>query len=279
MGEQTFTGLDVSRPLVMGIVNVTPDSFSDGGDAFQRDHAIAHGFQLIEQGADIVDIGGESTRPGADPVDEAEEIARVVPVVQALAETSAVVSIDTRHAAVMEAAIQAGAKIVNDVTALEGDVRSLDVVAAAGVSLCLMHMQGEPQTMQKDPTYSNVVGEIHDYLNARVEVCEARGIKRSEIAIDPGIGFGKTVDHNLTLMNELSAFGDLGCPVLLGLSRKSFIAKLSSGEDPKDRLAGSLAGALAGLERGANILRVHDVAETCQAIAVWQAISQGGQAC
>ncbi|MBT3557517.1 MAG: dihydropteroate synthase [Rhodospirillales bacterium] len=274
MTEQTFAGLALSHPLIMGIVNVTPDSFSDGGDAYQMDDAIAHGLLQIDQGAHIVDIGGESTRPGAAPVPEAEEIARVVPVVKALADTGAVVSIDTRHANVMQAAIDAGAKIVNDVTALEGDPRSLEVVAKAGVSLCLMHMQGEPQTMQKNPTYGDVVAEIRDYLNARVAACEAAGIDRSEIAIDPGIGFGKTIDHNLTLVNELDAFGDMGCPVLLGLSRKSFIARLSRGEEPKDRMPGSLAGALAGVARGASILRVHDVADTCQAVAVWQAISQ-----
>ena len=274
MTEQTFAGLALSGPLIMGIVNVTPDSFSDGGDAYQMTDAIAHGFLQIEQGAHIVDIGGESTRPGAVPVPEAEEITRVVPVIKALASAGAVVSIDTSHANVMAAAIDAGAKIVNDVTALEGDPRSLDVVAKAGVSLCLMHMQGEPQTMQKDPTYGDVVAEILDYLNARVAVCEAAGLDRSEIAIDPGIGFGKTIDHNLTLINKLDAFTHMGCPVLLGLSRKNFIARLSRGEEPKDRLAGSLAGALAGVVRGAHILRVHDVAETCQAVALWQAISQ-----
>ncbi len=273
MTGHTFAGLELSRPLVMGIVNVTPDSFSDGGDAYQAEAAISHGRSLIEQGADIVDIGGESTRPGAKPVPESVEIGRVVPVVRALVDAGATVSIDTCHAAVMEAAIQSGAKIVNDVTALEGDSRSLDVVAAANVSLCLMHMQGEPQTMQHAPTYNDVVNEIHNYLSARVDVCERAGINRSEIAVDPGIGFGKTIDHNLSLINHLSAFADIGCPILLGLSRKSFIAKLSRNEMPKDRMAGSLAGALAGISRGSSILRVHDVAETCQAIAIWQAIS------
>ncbi len=273
MTTRTFAGLELSRPLVMGIVNVTPDSFSDGGDAFQTDVAISHGFSQIEQGADIVDVGGESTRPGAVPVPESEEISRVIPVVQALADAGAVVSIDTRHAAVMEAAIHAGAKIVNDVTALEGDVRSLDVVAAAGVSLCLMHMQGEPQTMQKNPTYDDVAREVRDYLADRVLACEVAGMNRSEIAIDPGIGFGKTMDHNLTLINELAVFNDMGCLVMLGLSRKSFIGKLSRNEEPKNRLGGSLAGALAGVARGSAILRVHDVAETRQAVAIWQAIS------
>ncbi len=274
MSTKSFAGLPLTQPLVMGIVNVTPDSFSDGGDSLQRDAAIRHGLSLIEEGADIVDIGGESTRPGAEPVPESEELARVLPVVSALAEEGAVVSIDTRHAAVMEAAIDCGAKIVNDVTALEGDERSLDVVASAAVSLCLIHMQGVPQTMQVNPTYDDVVTDIRDYLSARIEACEARGLDRAEIAIDPGIGFGKTLEHNLALISHLAAFCDLDCPVLLGLSRKSFIARLSNNEEPKDRLGGSLAGALAGVSRGVAIVRVHDVAATVQAIKIWSAISQ-----
>lgn len=276
MATRTFAGLSLSRPLIMGIVNVTPDSFSDGGDSFESGCAIAHGLGLMEQGADIIDVGGESTRPGAEPVAESEEISRVVPVVRALADAGAVVSVDTHHAAVMAAAIAAGARIVNDVTALEGDKDSLDVVADSGVSLCLMHMQGDPRTMQDNPVYDDVVRDVHGYLKHRVNACKARGISRSEIAVDPGIGFGKTVEHNLTLIAKLDTYTDLGCPVLLGLSRKSFIGRLSRNEGPKDRMAGSVAGALAGIARGASIIRVHDVAETVQALAVWSAISEQG---
>ncbi len=271
-----FAGLNLDRPLIMGIINVTPDSFSDGGEAFVGDDAIKRGRVLIEQGADILDIGGESTRPGAAAVSQDEEKARIEPVVRALADTGVVVSIDTRHASVMEAAINAGASIVNDVTALQGDPRSLDVVAGAGVSLVLMHMQGEPQTMQSNPQYGDVVGEVRNYLKARVMACEAAGMDRRQIAIDPGIGFGKTTEHNLLLIKHLAEFTQLGCPVMLGVSRKSFIARLSADEPPKQRLAGSLAAGLAGLASGATILRVHDVAETRQAVSVWQAITTAG---
>lgn len=272
MKTRSFAGLDLTHPLIMGIINVTPDSFSDGGDAYQSDDAIARGLALIEQGADILDVGGESTRPGAEPVSESEEIARVLPVISALTDTGAVVSIDTRHAAVMQAAIAAGAIIVNDVTALTGDARSLDVVANSGVSLVLMHMQGTPETMQRDPHYNDVVGDVIAHLDAQVTACVERGVPRAEIAVDPGIGFGKNIDHNLELLKSLEAFQVLDCPLVLGVSRKSMIARLSRGEDPKDRMAGSIAAALAGIVRGADIIRVHDVAETCQAIAVWQAI-------
>ncbi len=272
MSVATYAGLKLSRPLVMGVINATPDSFSDGGDAYGADDAIARGIALIEQGADIIDVGGESTRPGADPLPQSEEISRIKPVVAALAAHGAVVSIDTRHAGVMEAAIEAGATIVNDVTALSGDARSLDVVSGADVSLALMHMLGDPTTMQDDPRYDDVVGDIRGYLEGRLEACEKAGMKRAEIAIDPGIGFGKTVTHNLQLLKHLDAFADLGAPLLLGVSRKSFIARLSKDEPPKQRVAGSIAAALAGIARGANIIRVHDVAETAQAIAVWQAI-------
>jgi dihydropteroate synthase len=256
----------------MGIVNVTPDSFSDGGEAFARDDAIQQGMDMIAQGAEIIDVGGESTRPGADAISEAEERSRIEPVIKALSDAGAVVSIDTRHASIMETAIKAGAKIVNDVTALEGDPRSLSVVAEAGVSLALMHMQGEPQTMQNNPHYEDVVLEVRNYLLKRIALCEEAGLRRQEIAIDPGIGFGKTVDHNLQLMNHLDEFTGLGSPVLLGVSRKSFISKLNNDEPPKERVAGSLSAALAGVARGAKIIRVHDVAETKQALTIWQSI-------
>ncbi|MBT4889827.1 MAG: dihydropteroate synthase [Rhodospirillales bacterium] len=268
----TFAGLSLQSPLIMGIVNVTPDSFSDGGEAFARDDAIQQGMDMIAQGAEIIDVGGESTRPGADAISEAEERSRIEPVIKALSDAGAVVSIDTRHASIMETAIKAGAKIVNDVTALEGDPRSLSVVAEAGVSLALMHMQGEPQTMQNNPHYEDVVLEVRNYLLKRIALCEEAGLRRQEIAIDPGIGFGKTVDHNLQLMNHLDEFTGLGSPVLLGVSRKSFISKLNNDEPPKERVAGSLSAALAGVARGAKIIRVHDVAETKQALTIWQSI-------
>jgi dihydropteroate synthase len=269
----TFAGLTLDRPLLMGVVNVTPDSFSDGGEALRPEDAIARGRALLDAGADILDIGGESTRPGAAPVPVEDEIARVLPVVAALSQMGGRVSIDTRRARVMAAAMAAGARIINDVTALAGDPESLALAAKAGVAVILMHMQGEPRTMQENPRYDDVVAEVRDYLAARIEACAAAGIARERIAIDPGIGFGKTVEHNLSLLKHLDRLVALGCPVVLGVSRKSFVAKLSYGEPPKARLPGSLAAALAGVARGAAILRVHDVAETRQALSVWRAIA------
>lgn len=267
-----FAGLALTRSLLMGIVNVTPDSFSDGGDFARVEDAIAHGRRLIEDGADIVDIGGESTRPGSAPTAVADELARVEPVVAALAKSGALVSIDTRRAAVMRSAIAAGARIVNDVSALTADAESLGIVAASGVSVVLMHMQGEPATMQQGPHYRDAPAEIAAFLRARVDACRAAGIPDERIAIDPGIGFGKTVEHNLQLLAHLDRFTALGVAVLVGLSRKGFIARLSRGEPPKARDPGSIAGALAAAQGGADILRVHDVAGTRQALAVWQAI-------
>lgn len=269
----SFAGLSLERPRIMGIVNVTPDSFSDGGDRYDAPAAIAAGRAMLAAGADILDIGGESTRPGADPVGIEEECARVLPVIEALAGEGALISIDSRHAEVMRRAVAAGAGIVNDVTALSGDPESLATVAELEVPVVLMHMQGEPRTMQADPRYEDVVAEVRDFLRGRAAACEAAGIARRAICIDPGIGFGKTVTHNLALLKHLDVLRDLGYPVLVGASRKSFIGKLSKGEAPKERLAGSLAVALTAAERGAAILRVHDVAETAQALAVWQAIS------
>ena len=269
---RSFAGFALTRPLLMGIVNVTPDSFSDGGDFARVEDAIAHGRRLVEDGADIVDIGGESTRPGSAPTPIAEELARVKPVVAALAKAGACVSIDTRHAAVMRAAIAAGARIVNDVTALTADAESLAVVAKSGASVVLMHMQGDPATMQQAPQYRDAPVEIADYLRGRVAACRAAGMPDERIAIDPGIGFGKTVEHNVQILARLDRFTDLGVAVLVGLSRKGFIGKLSRGESPKAREPGSIAGAIAAAEGGADILRVHDVAATRQALAVWQAI-------
>lgn len=266
-----FHSFVLDRPLVMGIVNATPDSFSDGGDHFARATAIDAGLRMMEEGADIVDIGGESTRPGADPVPPEEERSRTIPVIEALARAGAVVSIDTRHADTMKAALDAGAAIVNDVTALTG-ASALDLVAKRGASCVLMHMQGAPRTMQEDPRYDDAPAEIAAYLGGRVAACEAAGIARDKIAVDPGIGFGKTPRHNAQLIARLDVLKALGAAVLIGVSRKSFIAALSKGEKPKDRLPGSLAAALAALDRGADILRVHDVAATVQALKVWAAI-------
>ncbi len=268
----SFAGLTLDRPRIMGVVNVTPDSFSDGGDFFVAEAAIEHGLALVSDGADLVDVGGESTRPGSDPVDADAELARVIPVVRGLARQGVVVSIDSRRAAVMRAALDVGAAVVNDVTALTADVEAMGVVAAAGVPVVLMHMRGEPKTMQVDPHYDDAPIEVHDYLADRVAACEAAGITRDRIALDPGIGFGKTVTHNLQILNRLDIYNEIGCPVVLGISRKSMIAKLDRDVPPKDRVAGSLAAALQGVARGAHILRVHDVAETRQALALWRAI-------
>lgn len=269
---EPFAGLDTRHPHIMGIINVTPDSFSDGGDAFDVDEARAQGRAQAEHGAAILDIGGESTRPGADPVPVDEEIGRVEPVVRALAGDDVLLSIDTRHAEVMAAALDAGADIVNDVSALTHDPAALDLVAERAVPVVLMHAQGDPRTMQKAPAYDHVSLDVYDYLEDRIETCLAGGMARKNICIDPGIGFGKTLAHNLTLMRDLALFHGLGCPILLGASRKSLIARIAGDALPKQRLAGSLALALAGIRAGVQILRVHDVAETDQAIRVWQAV-------
>ncbi|MGF1595036.1 MAG: dihydropteroate synthase [Kiloniellaceae bacterium] len=267
-----LAGLALDRPRIMGILNVTPDSFSDGGDRADPAVAVRDGLDMLAAGADILDVGGESTRPGARPIGLDEERARVLPVVEALAKAGAIVSIDTRHAAIMREAVAAGAAIVNDVTALQGDPESLAAVAGCDVPVILMHMQGEPQTMQANPTYDSAALDIYDYLAGRLEACAAAGIDPARVVVDPGIGFGKTLDHNLQLFEQLALFQGLGTAVLLGASRKSFIAKLSPrAAAPKQRLAGSLAAALLGLQRGVQILRVHDVAETRQAVDVWQA--------
>ena len=267
-----IAGLALDRPRVMGVINVTPDSFSDGGDRADAGRAVEDGLAMWEAGAALLDVGGESTRPGADPVPVEEELRRVVPVVRGLADRGARVSIDSRQAPVLAGALDAGAAIVNDVTALTGDPDSIGVVAASAAPVILMHMRGEPRSMQADPRYDDVALDIYDYLAARVAACEAAGIDRSRIAVDPGIGFGKTLDHNLRLIDRLALFHGFGCPVLLGVSRKSFIGRLAGGAPPKERLPGSLAAGLSGLDRGAQILRVHDVAETVQAVALWSAI-------
>ncbi len=268
----TFAGLRLDRPRLMGIINVTPDSFSDGGEALTAEAAIARGREMLAAGADILDVGGESTRPGAEPVAVATEAARVVPVIAALAAEGALVSVDTRRAPVMAAAIAAGARIINDVTALTGDPRSLPLAARTGVAVILMHMQGDPRTMQADPRYDDVVTDVRDWLVARVGACVEAGLTGDRIAVDPGIGFGKTTTHNVALLARLDVYARVSGALVIGVSRKSFIGRLSRNEPPKQRLAGSLAAGLAALHGGAGILRVHDVAAMRQAIAVWAAI-------
>jgi dihydropteroate synthase len=268
-----WAGLELDRPRIMGIVNVTPDSFSDGGAALVPEAAIARGLAMVAAGADIVDVGGESTRPGARPVSEEEERARVLPVVAELARRGIIVSIDTRHASVMEAALAAGAVIINDVAALR-EPGALAVAANSDAALCLMHMQGEPATMLDAPVYRSAPLDVFDFLAERVAACRAAGIDPARIAVDPGIGFGKTALHNAQILAALTLYHGLGCPVLLGASRKRFIAAYSRGEAAGDRLGGSLAAVLKGIEAGAQIVRVHDVAETAQAIRVWRAMRQ-----
>ena len=253
----------------MGVVNITPDSFSDGGQFLDARAAIEHARRLAADGAHIIDIGGESTRPGAAPVTEDEELARILPVLEELSDLC--VSVDTRRPAVMEAALDAGASMINDVQALRAPGAS-DAVRESQCAVCLMHMKGEPATMQREPHYDDVVREVKAFLQERVTAAEAAGIARERIVVDPGFGFGKTAEHNLTLLKRLAEFGDLGVPLLAGLSRKSTIGRLT-GRPADERLAGSLAMALIALQGGATILRVHDVKETRDVVAVWQALS------
>ena len=263
-------GLALDRPLVMGIVNVTPDSFSDGGRFLAADAAIEHALRLEAEGADILDIGGESTRPGSDAVGLDEECRRVLPVIQALAKQSrARISIDTRKAEVMRRAALEGVHILNDVSALAHDPQALQAAATTGLPVVLMHARGEPRIMQDNPVYADVVLDVYDWLAARLEACEQAGIGRDRLIVDPGIGFGKTLAHNLALLGSLGVIHGLGCPVLLGASRKSFIGRLT-GAGSDDRLPGSIAAALVGAAQGVQILRVHDVAATRQALALWQ---------
>lgn len=267
-----WAGLRLDRPHLMGIVNVTPDSFSDGGQFPDASAAIDHGLRLVADGADILDIGGESTRPGAVPVSVKDEITRTVPAVSALAGAGALVSIDTRNAETMAAAIDAGAVIVNDVTALQGDPQSLALVSERKVSVVLMHMQGDPRTMQSDPRYEDVIADVRTYLAGRLAACLAAGIAENAVALDPGIGFGKTVAHNTALLAGLPALAALGRPLLVGASRKSFIGALGRREPATDRLGGSIAAAIYAVSRGAQLLRVHDVAATRQALDIWRAL-------
>lgn len=262
--------LDV--PRVMGIVNVTPDSFSDGGAHATADAAIAHGLRLVAEGADLLDIGGESTRPGAAEVSVDEELGRVIPVVEGLARATRVpISIDTSKPEVMRAAVEAGAGLINDVYGLRRD-GALDAAAALGVPVVLMHMQGEPRAMQESPDYDDVVGEVHRFLAERIFSAEMAGIDKRRIVVDPGFGFGKTTAHNLALLAQLARFVELGVPVLAGLSRKRSIGALTGREAPAERMAGSVAAHLIAAQRGARILRVHDVAQTVDALKIWNAV-------
>lgn len=260
--------LVLDQPRIVGIVNVTPDSFSDGGRLDSVEAAVAHGLALVAEGAHALDIGGESTRPGAAPVDEAEELARVVPVIAALAARTAVpISVDTSKPAVMRAAVAAGAGMINDVRALRAD-GAIEAAAALGVPVCLMHMQGEPATMQAAPHYDEVVGEVRRFLADRVLACEFAGIPRPRIVVDPGFGFGKTSAHNWALLAALPRLGELGLPILVGLSRKRMIGEATGREAPADRVLGSAVAAALAVERGAGLVRVHDVAATREALAV-----------
>jgi dihydropteroate synthase len=259
------------RPAVMGVVNVTPDSFSDGGVHLQATAAIAAGWRMIDDGAAIVDVGGESTRPGAGPVSEDEELRRVLPVVERLAGgdgAGARLSIDTTKATVARATLEAGATIVNDVSAFRFDPAMAGIVAESGADCCLMHMLGEPRTMQDDPRYDDVVDDVRAFLEQRVEFAVREGVREERIMVDPGIGFGKTLDHNLELLRRLDRIATIGFPVVIGTSRKSFLGRLTGREDPHERVAATVATTVLALERGASVFRVHDVAPTRDALAV-----------
>ncbi|WP_313929653.1 dihydropteroate synthase [Pseudoxanthomonas sp.] len=265
--------LKLDRPQVMGIVNVTPDSFSDGGAHDTTDAAVAHALSLVEQGADLLDIGGESTRPGAGEVPLEEELRRVVPVIEQLvARVEVPISVDTSKPEVMRAAVQAGAGMINDVYALRRD-GALDAAAALGVPVVLMHMQGEPRSMQAAPGYDDVVGEVHRFLAERIFAAEMSGIPKQRIVVDPGFGFGKDTAHNLQLLAQLQRFVELGVPVLAGLSRKRSIGQLTGRDVPAERVAGSVAAHLIAAQRGAMIVRAHDVAATVDALKVWNAVA------
>lgn len=264
--------LDMRKPHIMGIINVTPDSFSDGGKHIALESAHAHGRKMIAEGATILDVGGESTRPGALPVSPQEELQRVLPVVKALSEEGYLVSIDTRHTEVMIGALKAGASMVNDVNGLRAE-GALEACADSDAGVCLMHMQGDPLTMQINPQYSNVVVEVKEFLLQRARAAEQSGIERHRICLDPGFGFGKTVEHNLALLRDLSQLVELEFPLLAGLSRKSVLGAVT-GKGPDDRVYSSIAAALIAVQRGARIIRVHDVAATQSALAVWSALEQ-----
>ena len=265
--------LDLSRPLVMGVLNVTPDSFSDGGRFADREQALSHARRMRDDGADIVDIGGESSRPGAESVAEGVELSRVLPLVEALAAEGIPVGVDTRKPPVMQAAIAAGAAMINDIAALR-EPGAIEACAQGGVGVCLMHMQREPRTMQAAPAYADVVSEVRDFLLARARVCIDAGIARERIAIDPGFGFGKTLAHNLALLRALGTLAATDYPVVAGLSRKASLGEIT-GRSVDERMPASLAAALSAVARGAAIVRVHDVRATVDALKVWSAVERG----
>lgn len=276
MGNTFLCGrfeLDLERPLVMGIVNVTPDSFSDGGEHADTDSAVGHARRLIDEGAHILDLGGESTRPGAKPVSINDELARLLPVIEALRDCGVPLSIDTFKPEVMRATLDAGADMINDIYAFR-QPGAVEAVAASRCGLCVMHMQGEPGTMQRAPVYTDLLGEISTFLGARVQALLAAGVDSQRIVLDPGFGFGKTADHNYQLLRGLSSLRVSGYPLLTGLSRKTMIGD-ATGKPVADRVAGSIAGALACVARGSSIVRVHDVAQTVDALKVWYASEQG----
>ena len=264
----------LARPLIMGVVNVTPDSFSDGGRFLDTDQALAHGNELARQGADILDIGGESTRPGAQPVPVAQELDRILPVLEGLRGLGHPLSIDTYKPAVMRAALAAGASMINDINALQSD-GALDVVRASDCAVCLMHKQGDPRTMQQNPHYDDVVGEVREFLARRLVACEAAGVSRTRIVVDPGFGFGKSSAHNLELLRNLRTLAGLGIPVLAGLSRKSTLGKITN-QAVEQRIIASVTAALLAVQRGAAIVRVHDVAQTRDALRVLGAVEEPG---
>lgn len=264
--------LQLESPALMGVLNVTPDSFSDGGRFFDTQAALARARRMVEEGADVLDIGGESSRPGAQPVSEDEELRRILPVLRALRDVPIPISVDTRRPRVMREALAAGASMVNDIEALTAH-GALEAVAATGCAVCLMHKQGDPATMQRAPHYDDVVSEVREYLRARVEAAESAGVARARIAVDVGFGFGKTPAHNLELLRRLGEFHDLGVPLLAGWSRKSTLGAIT-GRPVGERLAAGLAAALLCVQGGAKILRVHDVRETRDVIAVWKAFEE-----
>lgn len=271
MDRISSISLESQSPLIMGVLNVTPDSFHDGGQFNQLDSAILRAEQMVAEGVDIIDIGGESTRPGAEKITIQEECDRVIPVIEKLSQSLMVpISVDTRNTIVMQYALEAGASIINDVNALN-DAGAMDLVAEKNTPVCLMHMQGLPETMQADPQYTDVFDEIYSYLEQRVKLCEQKGINRKKIYIDPGFGFGKTLNHNLMLLGQLSRFKKMGCPILVGLSRKSMFGKILNVET-EARLYGSLAGALLAVMQGADIVRTHDIKETRDIIKVYEAV-------
>lgn len=269
--------LDLGRPQVMGILNLTPDSFSDGGSFLARDVALRHAWRMVEEGAAIIDIGGESTRPGAQPVSAEDELARVLPIIEALAgEIPVPISIDTCKATVMRAAVSAGAGMINDVLALSAP-GSLQAAAQSGVPVCLMHMQGEPRTMQHSPHYADVVAEVRDFLAQRIAICVAAGIPRERLLLDPGFGFGKTLAHNLALLRQLGDIASLAIPILVGLSRKSMIGTLLGDAPVTERANGGLAAAVLAAAKGAAIIRTHDVRATVEAMKVVTAVISSAQ--